>query len=110
MKFKRYLAEDISDLDRTLGKFKEVVELWTEESKTAGMHQFDSPPDDTALLFIFDKPGKWQITTEGMKWNLNILFFDEKGNLLHTEENCEPGYLVKAEKDCKYVIEYIYKV
>lgn len=106
MRFQSYIAEsEETDLGRVIRNFRNVIPLLTGESQNMGMRRFSEPPKDVALLFVFEEPGRWEITTSGMKWPIDILFFDKDKKLLHREERCEPGRLIIPGRDCKYIIE-----
>jgi uncharacterized membrane protein (UPF0127 family) len=70
-----------------------------------GLRFYDKPPLGAAFLFKFPDEDIRTFTTEGMKFPIDIFFFDSDKNLVHEERNCEPDDRFSSVFTCKYVVE-----
>lgn len=64
--------------------------------------------DTKAMLFIFDKPAKECIWMKDMKFNLDILWFDENKKLIYEKRDVAPSTYPDRfcpDSDAKYVVE-----
>ena len=89
----------------------------TKELRARGLSwNFEELPYDQGVLFVFDKPGTQDMWMMGMQFSIDIIWFDENGNVTHIEKNvpsCGPdtvGILACSENgvsgdNAKYVLE-----
>lgn len=80
----------------------------TEESRIRGLSGISSMKEDTALLFVFDRPGYYGIWMKDMLFSLDIIWLDENFEVIHIEKNVSPDTYPKtfsAQKMSSFVIE-----
>jgi hypothetical protein len=80
----------------------------TPESRTLGLSGRESLPEDTAMLFVFDKPGIYKFWMKDMNFPIDIIWLDENKKIIHIEENIAPETYPASfgpEKDSLYVLE-----
>lgn len=94
---KKYLKEDHHDTPNLidfLKRFREVV-LWdSEEDHQLGMLRFqnETPSHDTAFVFKFEDDQLLHMHTVGMKFCIDIYYFDKRGNFINKWMNVPPGH------------------
>ena len=89
----------------------EVVK--SEEDLQKGLSKFEDISDNQGMLFIFDTPGRWNIWMKDMKFNIDIIFLNEKNEVVslfknvkfETHENVYQYRRYQPDYDSKYVIE-----
>lgn len=47
-------------------------------------------PYDQGMLFIYEEPGNYSFWMHNMKFALDIVWFDDKGNAVRIEQNVPP--------------------
>ncbi len=47
-------------------------------------------PYDQGMLFVFDEPGVYSLWMINMQFSLDMIWFDEDGEVVHIETNVEP--------------------
>jgi len=69
-------------------------------------------PDNQGMLFIYEAPGNYSFWMHNMKFALDIIWFDDKGNVVHIKQsippcNTEPEYckVYDPGTDALYVFE-----
>ncbi len=80
----------------------------TPESRTLGLSGRESLPENTAMLFVFDEPGKYQFWMKDMNFPIDIIWLDENKKIIHIEENIAPETYPTSfgpENNSLYVIE-----
>ena len=73
----------------------------------------ESLPEDRGMLFIFDEEREYQFWMMNMKFNLDIIWFDANGRVVHMVEDAEPCIDAAHTSQCtfnpdepaKYVLE-----
>lgn len=73
-----------------------------------GLSNMSQLPPTEAMLFIFDSPAKECMWMKDMRFNIDILWFDENKNLIYQELNVsKDSYPQKfcPDKPAKYVVE-----
>ncbi len=60
------------------------------EERSLGLSNRDSLPEDEGMLFIFDKPGKYGFWMKDMKFDLDIMWFNEYGEMIYFVEGVKP--------------------
>ncbi len=98
-----YLNEN--DLDNLISKY-EVIEYNTIEDVHTGLLRFSNPPESTAFVFNFKTNDEKFFHTIGMKFNIDIYFFDKDKNLIKKVKNVKPGIKnISSDKPCLFVVE-----
>lgn len=80
----------------------------THEERMQGLSGRASLPVDTGLLFIFDEPGNHGIWMKEMLFSIDILWIDERMNIIHIEESVSPETFPESFKpgdDALFVLE-----
>lgn len=95
---------EMDDWTKTLFGNRLVI-LETPQELAQGLLKYEKPPYGHAFLFKFPDEEIRIFTTENMKFNIDILFFDENKEIVHKELNCPPGNKYSSVFTCKYVIE-----
>jgi len=76
-----------------------------------GLDIKDHIDENQGMLFIFKEPDKTPFWMHGMKFPIDIIWFDSNGNVIHIEPNLQPCKtdlvcpLYSPEKDALYVLE-----
>ena len=59
--------------------------------------------NDKGMLFVFDEPGTRSMWMKNMQFPLDILWFDENGNVVSIEKNVPPCITPLEVMSCKSV-------
>lgn len=100
---------DSSDL-RKLTFGKPIVIFSKSEDITTGLLKFEKKQVSKDLRFVFVFPEEEELSfhTVGMKFNIDIYFFDKDGALVSKRMNCPPGIEgIKSKGPAKYVVEIL---
>lgn len=62
----------------------------TLESRAQGLSKIDSLPENSVMLFVFDKPDIYKIWMKNMKFPIDIIWLNENKKITHIEENISP--------------------
>jgi uncharacterized membrane protein (UPF0127 family) len=68
-----------------------LIIVETEQLRTTGLGGREFLPDNTAMLFTFDKPDFYGIWMKDMKISIDIFWLDEEGRIISLEENVSPN-------------------
>ncbi len=60
-------------------------------------------PFDKGMLFVFDKPDLYSIWMPNMKFYLDIIWFDNAGNVVHIQKNIMPCQTVLEIQTCPII-------
>ena len=71
-------------------KFLEVQIAETAPEKARGLMFQDTLPYDQGMLFVFEEPGKRSMWMLNMQFSLDIIWFDENGNVVEIKTNVPP--------------------
>ena len=71
-------------------KFLEVQIADTEPRKARGLMFQDTLPYDQGMLFVFDGPGERSMWMLNMQFNLDIIWFDQNGNVVEILKDVLP--------------------
>ena len=71
-------------------EFLEVQIADTEPRRVRGLMFQDMLPYDQGMLFVFDEPGKRSMWMLNMQFNLDLIWFDEGGNIVEITKNVPP--------------------
>ncbi|NIM26094.1 MAG: DUF192 domain-containing protein [Nitrososphaeria archaeon] len=67
------------------------VQIADDESKRIRGLMFQDPlPYDQGMIFVFDEPGVYSLWMLNMQFSLDMIWFDEQGNVVYIEENIPP--------------------
>lgn len=73
-------------------------------SKALGL-MFSSKDEDTALVFVFDKPKKIDLHMFFVFYPIDVLFLDKDKKIVEIKRNFKPFSYYKATNKAKYVVE-----
>ena len=59
--------------------------------------------DDKGMLFVFDEPGNRSMWMKNMQFHLDIIWFNENGNVVSIEKNIPPCITPVEVMSCKSV-------
>ena len=59
--------------------------------------------NDKGMLFVFDEPGNRSMWMKNMQFHLDIIWFDENGNVVSIEKNVPPCITPVEVMSCKSV-------
>jgi uncharacterized membrane protein (UPF0127 family) len=62
----------------------------TSSQQQAGLSNRDSMAPDHAMLFVFDSEGEWGFWMKGMRFSLDIIWFDSQRNAVFMEQSLLP--------------------
>ena len=71
-------------------KFLEVHIADTEPRRVRGLMFQDTLPYDQGMLFVFDEPGQKSMWMLNMQFHLDLIWFDENGNVVEIKTNVPP--------------------
>jgi uncharacterized membrane protein (UPF0127 family) len=71
-------------------KFLEVQIADTEPRRVRGLMFQDTLPYDQGMLFVFDEPGQKSMWMLNMQFHLDLIWFDENGNVVEIKTNVPP--------------------
>ena len=67
------------------------VQIADDESKRIRGLMFQDPlPFDQGMIFVFDEPGVYSLWMLNMQFSLDMIWFDEQGNVVHIEQDIPP--------------------
>jgi uncharacterized membrane protein (UPF0127 family) len=93
--------------EQTIAAF-EVETASTPESKTKGLAGREKMPENHGMLFIMSDNLENLFWMKGMKFSIDILFFDRNKNLIDIFENLSPCVncpLIQSSKPAAYALE-----
>jgi uncharacterized membrane protein (UPF0127 family) len=100
-----YLSQLNNDLDNLLSKYT-VITYDNPKDIEKGLLRFKEPLKDKAFLFIFPEEEILHFHTIGMKFPIDIFFFNSKKELVKTYKNVKPGIEdISSIKSSKYAVE-----
>ena len=95
--------------------FLEVQIADTEPRRVRGLMFQDMLPYDQGMLFVFDESGERSMWMLNMQFNLDLIWFDEEGNIVEITKNvppCKTPFEVMAcdsesvaAENVKYILE-----
>lgn len=104
------LSIEDSDLSRLLSKFKKVVTLETSEDTVIGLLKYESIPSDTAFVFKMPEEKILTFHTMGMKFDIDIYFFNKSGKLIKWYGDVKPEVKkISSGVPAAYAVEVLSK-
>ena len=94
---KNEISEAIGDKRLVIFENKDEIET--------GLLKYNDPPHDTAFLFKFTNEDDRTFHTIGMKFDIDIYFYNKDKELVNKKLSCKPGVVVESKYPCKYVLE-----
>lgn len=82
----------------------EVQVADTEPRRVRGLMFQDQLPYDQGMIFVFNEPGIYSLWMLNMQFSLDMLWFDENGNIVHIEENIPPCKTATEIMACQSII------
>lgn len=80
----------------------------TEATRELGLSYRTSIGDDEGMLFVFDKPDNYGFWMKDMNFPIDMVWFSESGQVVHTEEDLATSSYPKVfinKPKAKYVLE-----
>lgn len=62
----------------------------TEPRRVRGLMFQDQLPYDQGMIFVFDEVGSYSIWMLNMQFSLDMIWFDQNGNIVHIEKDVPP--------------------
>lgn len=62
----------------------------TEPRRVRGLMFQDQLPYDQGMIFVFDEVGIYSLWMLNMQFSLDMIWFDQNGNIIHIEKNVPP--------------------
>ena len=96
------------------GKTLEVQIADTQPRKTRGLMFQEQLPYDEGMIFVFDSPGIYSLWMLNMQFPLDMIWFNENGEVVHIEQDVPPCKSaletvtctrVNSEDEASYVLE-----
>ncbi len=82
----------------------------TSEQKEKGLGGRSELGEDTGMLFIFEKPGKYSFWMKDMNFPIDIIWFDENLKVIYIQKNAMPESYPETygpNENAKYVLEVV---
>lgn len=99
-----------SDLSKFLSTFNKVVTFETDKDLTLGLLRYKKISSKTAYLFKYKEEVILNFHTMGMKFNIDIYFFNKDGTMVFAYKNCEPGRsLISSKQPAICAVEVLSK-
>ncbi|ABK77823.1 conserved hypothetical protein [Cenarchaeum symbiosum A] len=72
------------------GRVLEVQIADTEPRRVRGLMFQDALPPDEGMIFVFETPGPYSLWMLNMQFELDMIWFDEEGRVVHIEQGVPP--------------------
>ena len=76
----------------------------TEPRRIRGLMFQDQLPYDQGMIFVFDEPGPYALWMLNMQFALDMIWFDEHGNVVHIEKDVPPCKTALETMTCQSII------
>lgn len=102
------LSLEESDLFSLLSKFEKIVIFKKPEDIAIGLSKYKNISPSTAFLFKVPEEKVLIFHTVGMKFNIDIYFFDYRGKIVSKYKNVKPGVgSISSRIPAGYVVEVL---
>ncbi len=82
----------------------EVQVADTEPRRVRGLMFQEQLPYDQGMIFVFNEPGIYSLWMLNMQFSLDMIWFDENGNIVHIEQNIPPCKTATEIMACQSII------
>ncbi|MDH3191409.1 MAG: DUF192 domain-containing protein [Nitrosopumilus sp.] len=76
----------------------------TEPRRIRGLMFQEQLPYDQGMIFVFEQPGLYSLWMLNMQFSLDMIWFDEQGNVVHMEKNVPPCKTALETMTCQSII------
>ena len=76
----------------------------TEPRRVRGLMFQDQLPYDQGMIFVFDQPGLYSLWMLNMQFSLDMIWFDQLGNVVHIEKNVPPCKTAIETMTCQSIV------
>lgn len=76
----------------------------TEPRRVRGLMFQDQLPYDQGMIFVFDEPGLYSLWMLNMQFNLDMIWFDANGKVVHIEKDVPPCKSALEIATCQSII------
>ncbi|MCA9811264.1 MAG: DUF192 domain-containing protein [Nitrosarchaeum sp.] len=76
----------------------------TEPRRIRGLMFQDQLPYDQGMIFVFDEPGPYALWMLNMQFALDMIWFDEQGNVVHIEKDVPACKTALETMTCQSII------
>lgn len=76
----------------------------TEPRRIRGLMFQDTLPYDQGMIFVFDQPGLYSLWMLNMQFPLDMIWFDQLGNVVHIEKNVPPCKTAIETMTCQSIV------
>ncbi len=76
----------------------------SEPRRVRGLMFQDQLPYDQGMIFLFTEPGLYSLWMLNMQFPLDMMWFDQDGNIVHIEENVPPCKTALEITTCQSVV------
>ena len=76
----------------------------SEPRRVRGLMFQDQLPYDQGMIFVFAEPGLYSLWMLNMQFPLDMIWFDQNGNVVHLEENVPPCKAALEIATCQSVV------
>lgn len=95
-----------TEITRMLSGYPKLVAFDSERDLQIGLLRYNNIPHAAAFIFRFKDEKVRSFHTVGMRFNIDISFFNKKGELVKKYLNCEPGLeSISSVQPAKYAVE-----
>ncbi len=75
-----------------------------EPRRVRGLMFQDPLSYDQGMIFVFDEPGSYSLWMLNMQFSLDMIWFDEKGNVVHIETDVPPCKTALETMTCQSIV------
>lgn len=76
----------------------------SEPRRVRGLMFQDQLPYDQGMIFVFAEPGLYSLWMLNMQFSLDMIWFDQDGNVVHIEKNIPPCQTVVEITACQSIV------
>ena len=76
----------------------------SEPRRVRGLMFQDQLPLDQGMIFVFDDPGLYSLWMLNMQFSLDMIWFDQDGNVVHIEKDVPPCKTVLELTTCQSIV------
>ena len=95
-----------TQITKMLSEYPKLKVFDSEQDIHIGLLRYNNVPHAAAFIFRFKDEKVRSFHTVGMRFNIDICFFNKKGELVKKYINCKPGLEnISSVHPSKYVVE-----